>query len=241
MLLDMRGPDAYKAKLELAADPLFEHFADRLRLLTREQAAMDAEFEAYTYSDINALDAHLELPPHDRDGLFDVMRNRLDDLSHEIAHDDFTYRRTLCAISKEYEMQRYLASRLREMAKGAYVVTREAEKADAKRTDIQLDAVRGNQKAVIEIKIAHKWLLNELESALRKQLVGQYLRHETSRAGCLLLTYHGNKPYWKHPNTQEHLKFADLVDYLAGIAQEIERESSFQVRLVVHGLNLCSD
>ncbi|MCX7110966.1 MAG: hypothetical protein NTX45_12755 [Proteobacteria bacterium] len=240
MLLDMPGSDAYKAKLELAADPLFKHFADRLRLLARQQAAMDAEFEAYTCSDLDALVAHLELPPHDRDTLFEVMRNRLDDLSHEIAHDDFTYRRTLCAISKEYEMQRYLASRLREMAKGAYVVTREAEKADAKRTDIQLDAVRGNQKAVIEIKIADdRWSLNELESALRNQLVGQYLRHDSSRAGCLLLTYHGNKQYWEHPNTRDHLNFDNIVSYLVGIAQEIERESSYRVRLVVHGLNLC--
>ena len=136
-------------------------------------------------------------------------------------------------------MQRTLALRFEGMAKGAYVVTREAEKANAKRTDIQLDAVRGNQKAVIEIKIAYKWSLNELESALRNQLIGQYLRHESSRAGCLLLTHHGKKQYWEHPKTRDHLNFDNIVSYLDDIAQEIERESSYQVRLVVHGLNLC--
>ena len=239
MLLDMPGSDAYKAKLELAAVPLFEDFADRLRLLAREQAALDAEFEAYSYTDLNALVAHLELPPHDRDTLFEVMRSRLDDLTHDIMHHDFTNRRTLCSINEECEMQRTLALRFEGMAKGAYVVTREAEKANAKRTDIQLDAVRGNQKAVIEIKIAYKWSLNELESALRNQLIGQYLRHESSRAGCLLLTHHGKKQYWEHPKTRDHLNFDNIVSYLDDIAQEIERESSYQVRLVVHGLNLC--
>src|SRR5437588_3992315 len=112
------------------------------------------------------------------------MVDRLDDLAHDIAHDDFTDRRTLRTITDESQMQRTLARRIRDTARGAYIVTREEEVADLKRTDIRLAAVRGDQRAVIEIKIAdQRWSLTDLEGALRNQLVGQYLRHQSCKAG----------------------------------------------------------
>lgn len=238
-LLDTPGPEARRVLLELAAEPLFAHFPDRLRLLARQRAASDAEFEPFSPTDIVALETRLEAPPHDRDGLFSVMVDRLDDLAHDIAHDDLTDRRTLRTIRDESEMQRTLARRLKEMAKGAYVVTREDELADVKRTDIRLAAVRGNQKAAIEVKIADtRWSLTDLERALRNQLVGQYLRHESSKAGCLLLTYDGTKKYWEHPETRGRLSFREAVDYLAAVAKEIERDMAHAVRLTVCGLDL---
>lgn len=108
-----------------------------------------------------------------------------------------------------------------------------------KRTDIRLAAVRGNQKAAIEVKIADtRWSLTDLERALRNQLVGQYLRHESSKAGCLLLTYDGTKTYWEHPETGARLRFREAVDYLAAVAKEIERDMAHGVRLTVCGLDL---
>lgn len=127
-----------------------------MRLLARERAAKDAEHAAFLPGDYVALERRYEAPPHDRDGLFSVMVDRLDDLAADIASHDFTDRRTLQSIVEEVEMQRTLALRLEAAARGAYTVTREAEVADAKRTDIRVAAVRGNQKATIEIKIADK-------------------------------------------------------------------------------------
>lgn len=232
VLLDTPGSNAYSVKLELASNPLFSNYADRFRFLIREKAAKDTEFEAYTASDIAALD---------RDGLFKVMKNRLEDFTHEIAHDDFTNRKTLCAITEECEIQRTLALWLKYNEKNAYVVTREPEKADAKRTDIQLNARHGNQKAEIEIKLADNWSGNELENALRNQLVGQYLRHETSSVGCLLLTYHGRKGHWEHPKTGKNLTFPEIINYLADIGREIELEHSYDIRLFVHGINFIAN
>ena len=166
------------------------------------------------------------------------MKDRLDDLSHDIAHDDFTDRRTLRSISKECEMQRTLARRLRDRASGAYVVTREDEVADRNRTDIRLAAVAGDQKAVIEVKLADSWSLAELERALREQLVGRYLRHQTCRAGCLLLTYMGKQQHGKHPDSSGSLRFPEAVAYLAAVAKAIEQEQAHGVRLMVHGLDL---
>ncbi|WP_310448072.1 hypothetical protein [Thiobacillus sp.] len=238
-LLNTPGVEARIAILALATEPDFQHMPDRLRFLARRRAAADAEFAAYDASDVQAIEARFEAPPHDRDGLFAVMIDRLDDLSHDIAHDDFTDRQTLRTIKEEIEMQRTLARRLRDSAKGAYTVSREDEVADQKRTDIRLASVRSDQKAVIEVKIADKrWSLSELESALRSQLVGQYLRHDGSKAGCLLLTYDGEKNYWKHPETRAHMNFREMVDFLEAAAEEMEREQNYGIRLKVYGLDL---
>src|SRR4051794_10062305 len=128
------------------------------------------------------------------------MMDRLDDLAHNLANDDFTDRRTLLTIEDEIEMQRTPALRLRYAEKGAYTVSREEEVADLKKTDIRLVARRGEQRAVIEVKIAdRRWSLSELEDALRVQLVGQYLRHDSCRAGCLLVTYNEKRSTGNNP------------------------------------------
>lgn len=237
-LLNTPGPEARKVILDLAEESIFAHFPDRLRFMARQRAAVDAEFDAFNAADIQAMETHLEAPPHDRYGLFRMMMDRLDDLSHDMADDDFSDRRTLQTITEESEMQRTLAQRLRDRAIGAYVVTREDEVADRKKPDIRLACVRGNQKAAIEVKIADSWSLKQLETALREQLVEQYLRHETSRAGCLLLTYRGRKKHWKHPETGARLGFCDAVDYLAAIAKTIEHDMAHEVCLAVHALDL---
>lgn len=237
-LLDTPGAEARNIILELAAEPDFAHFPDRLRLLARERAAKDSEFDPYSPTDILRIEERLEAPPHDRNGLFSVMMDRLEDLSHNVAHDDFTDRRTLRTISDEDEMQRNIARRLREMANGAYVVTREDEVADKKRTDIRLAAVVGSQKAVIEIKIADSWRVPDFERALRNQLIGQYLRHESCKAGCLLLTYNGTKKYWECPETNARLSFLEVVTHLDRLAKQIEVEMKHEICLKVHGLDL---
>lgn len=188
---------------------------------------------------VAALENCYEAPPHDRDGLFTVMLDRLDDLAHDLAHNDFTDRRTLRSITDEAEMQRTLAWRLDAKANGAYLVTREDEVADQKRTDIRLSAVRGNQKAVSEVKLAdQRWALSDLERALRSQLVGQYLRHDTCKAGCLLLTYDGKKKYWVHPSTGKRMNFSEMVAYLNQRAHALEAENLQEIRLAVFGLDL---
>jgi hypothetical protein len=238
-VLDTPGPEAHRVVSELATDPLFAGLADRLRMLARERAAKDAEGCGMTPAEVVALEKRAEAPPIDRDGLFTVMVDRLDDLAHDIAHDDFTDRRTLQTIRDESEMQRNLARRLREMNRSAYTISREDEVADLKRTDIRLAATRGVQKAVIEVKIADKrWSLTDLAQALRTQLVGQYLRHDTCKAGCLLLTYDGSKKYWQNPKTRRRLLFTEMLEYLAGLASEIERECGYSLRLAVRGLDL---
>ena len=238
-LLDTPGAEARRVVLELAEEQDFVHISDRLRLLARQRAATDAEFPPFDAKDVTDLEDRYEAPPKDRDGLFAVMMDRLDDLQHDFAHDDFSDRRTVQRIDEESEMQRTLARRIKEKANDAYLVTREEEVADGKRTDIRLSTTKGDQKAVVEVKIADKgWTLTNFVQALRDQLVGKYLRHATCKAGCLLLTYHGRKKHWKHPDTRKQIKFPELVTILKDKAQALEAETQYDVRIAVFGLDL---
>ena len=240
MLLDTPGREARRVLLELADEVDFAHFADRLRYQARQRAATDAEFSPYDPGGVIALEKRHEAPPRDSGELFTVMLDRLDDFQHDLAHHDFTIRQTLRGICQEPEMQRNLAWSINAIANGVYVVTREDEVADDKHTDIRLSVAKGGVKAVIEVKIADKWTPAELERALRKQLVGQYLRHASCRSGCLLLTYHGRKRYWyrKQSGTRRRTTFPELVALLDDKARVIENDSSHGVRITVFGLDL---
>ena len=238
-LLDTPGQEARQVLLELADEPDLEHFPDRLRLLARQRAAMDAEFEPFDTAAVVALETRYEAPPSDRDGLFQVMIDRLGDLAHDIAHHEFTDRTTLRTIHDEVEMQRTLALRLSALANGAFDVTREPETADLKKTDIRLAAVVADHQAAIEIKLIDKrWSLSDLEHALRHQLVGQYLRHNRCRAGCLLLTYDGTRSYWLHPTTSQRLILPEMQAYLESVARSLEIENEGQIRLAIFLLDL---
>lgn len=238
LLLRTRGPAARRVVSELADDGDFAHMADWLRHRNRQQAADDADFaRRYSPGDVRALEERLEAPPKDRDGLFDVMMDRLDDLGNDLRHGDFSDRRTVQGIDEEAEMQRTLARRLQDAANGAYTVTREEEVADGKRTDIRLLAAGSGLKAVLEVKIADKWTLTRLERALRDQLVGQYMRHSDGKAGCLLLTWHGEKRFWQRPDDKKRLDFPGIVEFLSDRAREVEAENP-GIRLSVFGLDL---
>ena len=240
MLLDTPGPDTRRVLLELADEDDFAHLADRLRFQARQRAAIDAEFSPHDPEDVVALDTRHEAPPRDNRELFDVMKDRLEDLAHDLAHHDFTIRPTLRGIRTEPEIQPFLARWFLDRANCVYVVNREDEVADRKHPDIRLSVVNGDLKAVVEVKIADNWTLTGLERALRKQLVGQYLRHASCRAGCLLLTYHGRKPYWyrKQSETRKRTTFSELVALLNDKARDIENASTRGIRIAVFGLDL---
>lgn len=236
LLLCTPGPEARRAVRRFANEAEFADERDCMLLLNRDQAALDAEFLPFAPEDVAALQERFEAPPRDRDGLFAVMLNRLDDLAHDIMHGDFSDRETLRKIDAEPEMQHTLAMRLDLMANDFYRVTREEEVADKKRADIRL--VTEGHKAAIEVKIADHLTLKELEQALCGQLLGRYMRHRDCKAGCLLLTYHGRKSRWKAAGKRKRLEFKDVIEFLAKRAEAIECEHD--VRVAVFGLDLVS-
>ena len=236
-LLGTPGPEARRVALNLINENVFDDRSDYIRLQIRRRTAADAEFPPYAPESMVELERSLEIPPQDRNGLFSVMMDRLEDLQHYFINDDFTDRATVRSIKEETEMQRTLAGRIRDKENRAYIVTREEEVANRKRTDIRLQAVRGDQKAAVEVKMAYKYSLTQLEKALRDQLVGQYLRPSYCKAGCLLLTHHKKERYWICPDTEKRLNFGEVVAWLNDKAKALEQEKQ-DVRLAVFGLDL---
>ena len=238
-LLGTPGPEACRTVLALADENDFGNLQDYLRLCARQRAAADAEFEPFSPEAVTDLENRYEIPPNDMNSLFSIMIDRLEDLEHDLAHGDFSDRRTVQSITEEREMQRTIAWRLNQKANGAYTVTREEEVADGKFPDIRLSAIGVDHRVAIEVKIAdNDWSLTDLKQALRSQLAGQYLRHSNCKGGCLLLTYHGRKHHWIHPDTRMQLTFLEIVQLLKNEAQTIEQENLNDIRIAVFGLDL---
>jgi len=235
-LLATPGATASATLRKLAADPAFAHFPDRLRMLARNRAANDAEPPALTTDDLKSLEANLEAPPQDRAGLFAVVLDRLDDLQHDISHHALTDRSLLQKTTDEIDLQRTLALRLEASARDAFVLVRENEVADLKKTDIGIAAVRPPQKAVIEIKVGDSWSVAQLERALRAQIKGQYLRHKDCGAGCLLVTHHKPGRRWRLNGAL--VPFGALIEHLQRYAGGLVQGDLGDLRLAVVGLDL---
>ena len=230
-LLNTPGSKARQAVRRLAQECDFAGIRERLLSSNLEASAFDAQFPP---EDVVALVKNLEAPPNDRDGLFSVMLDRLDDLAHRLVHSDHSNRPLMRDIEHERKLRRLISDPLELMAKGAYEVTKEDEVADGNRPDIRL--LSGGQKAVIELKIADNWSASGLKKALRGQLLGKYMRHRDCKAGCLLITYHGRKNHWKRPKDRTQMNFPSLIDFLKREAMVIEEQDD--VRITAFGLDL---
>jgi len=237
-LLARTGPEAWAVKQKMRKDPLFAHFKDRLDQLAREKAAADAEGPAHADADVLQVERSGEMPPADRNGMFQLMMDRIADLRHDIAAHEFSERPILVKIDKEKHMQAWFAKRLQDRANGAYKVDREALVVNDKETDIRLLSVRSNAQAVIELKLANNdYGTLELENALRHQLLGQYMRHDHCRAGCLLITMNKVRQ-WHCPESGAKLDFEAVLSRLKRLAADLEVQTNHEVRLAVVGIDL---
>jgi hypothetical protein len=189
-----------------------------------------------TEAEVRHWERTFALSPRTRDELYRAMFDRLEDIEHDVLHHDFNSRSLLEAIKLEEEMQPILARKFEDLAARHYTVAREEVVAGKKETDIRL-VVSQTLKAVAEIKIGDRYSVNDLLNALESQLLGQYLRHSSCAAGCLLITYAGRKSF-EHPVTCTPLTFAEVINLLSARAAELEIASKGRVRLGVFGLDL---
>jgi hypothetical protein len=231
------GVPGWKAKLELAADPLFEDLKDRAIVIARERAAEEAEGPAFTEAEVVALDTYGEAPPTTRDSMFAIMRDRLEDID-DLLLQDVSPREAWANIAKEHLMRRELARELRSSANSMYTVDQEAATADEKETDIRLRATRSSQQATIELKIGEKpRSAAVLRKALKDQLLKKYMAAEDCRAGCLVVTIRSNKT-WKHPDSGVRLDLSGLIAMHIEEASRLTVELGGSIRLSARGLDL---
>lgn len=194
-LLGRPGQASHQALLSLSEHSLFSYMPDRLRLMARQRTALDSEAPPLSNADYKSWEQNAECPPRNRDDLFLCMMNELEDIQYDVKHHDFTDRDILAPIEDETKILPVLAKKLSDAARDRYQVLREDEVADKKETDIRLLGRHCPDRAVVDVKIGDSWSVTELEAALDRQVLGQYLRHRSCSAGCLLVIYAGRKGF----------------------------------------------
>ncbi len=236
-ILDMGGADGWATKMSLIDDPLFAHFADRGRILAEEKAAEEADAVTVSEIDFKLLDTYGEAPPNTRDTMFQLLRDRLEDID-DLLLQDTSPRENWAAIKDERVLRRALAHELNSRNNHLYTVDQEAATADEKETDVRLRSTSSPEQGTIELKIGEKpRSAAELRSALKDQLLTKYLAPERSRSGCLVVSVCTDRT-WLHPDTQQKMELNDLIEFLNVEARKLEAETGGSVRLMAKGLDL---
>jgi hypothetical protein len=151
---------------------------------------------------------------------------RIEDMQHDLLHDDFSQGQTLKGIGPEKEVQKWVADRLRLKQGRSFSVEREPHVVDEKEPDVRIRAKATDANVSMEIKVAESWSLRELDDALAVQLCGRYLRSDRGRYGVLLLVHQNGRPRgWEDKTGGGHLSFPQVVDRLRKRALEISGES----------------
>jgi ferredoxin-like protein FixX len=235
-LLAKTGADGWAAKLEMANDPLFAHFKDRIIAVAEERAAEEADNAAFTEAQFSILDRSGEAPPSTTEAMFSLMRDRLDDIDDLLLQDE-SPREAWAIIADEHVMRRAIARELRNAAKDTYIVVQESVTADEKETDIRLKSTSSNQIGTIELKLADRRPGSDLFNTIKDQLLTKYMAAAECRAGCLLVTIARNRQ-WDHPKTGTKISFEQLMVVLNDEAERLSKELGREVKLMAKGLDL---
>jgi hypothetical protein len=235
-LLNAKGEQAWWAKLEVVADPLFENLKDRILAIAEERWAEEIDTDICDDLQAKTLDTQYEAPPATNEAMFNVMVGRLEDINEMLLRDD-SLLAVWAGIKEEKIMRRAIAHELETQANGMYKINQEAVTSDEKETDIRLCSKISNPEAVIELKLGDKnYTAKALRNTIHNQLVKKYMAPENRRSGCLLITLAKDKK-WKHPDNDTRIDFETLIQLLRVEALRIV-DSMGGLRLHVHALDL---
>lgn len=126
----------------------------------------------------------------------------------------------------ENAVQRWIADRLRLKQGRSFSLEREVQVADGKEPDVRLRAKATDANVPIEIKVAERRTLPQLESALVDRLCGKYLRDRQGRHGVLLLVHQTPRPVGWEAENGVMLNFGQVVHRLRAKAAELAGAST---------------
>lgn len=226
-----------RAKLELAAHPIFGHLRDRIAALAHERLAAEVDSSVAEISELATLFEGKELPPKTGTDMAKLLVDRIDDLQ-ELMLRDTGPRAAWAMVNDENSLRPAIARELELAAWGAYTVDQEAVTVDGKETDIRLRSVSGHQ-ATIELKVGEKSRsARMLRDTVEKQLVNKYMAHKMARTGCLLVTVSNPKKRWQHPETKALIDRFQLQELLDTAAQAAQQRLGGDARVMARVLDL---
>lgn len=236
-LVKARGPEAFKAKLALAVDPMFAQAKDRIAALAHERLAEETDISIAEMDELAGLFTGKELVPKSGTDMAHILSDRLDDLQDLMLRDTGP-RAAWAMVTDENSLRPAIAHELEIMAKAAYTVDQEAVTVDGKETDIRFRATSMFQ-ATIELKIGEKSRSGTvLRDTVEDQLVKKYMAHSKAKTGCLVVTVANPKKRWKHPDTDEKMDWQQLQLMLNEAAQIAQQRLGGDARVMARVLNL---
>jgi hypothetical protein len=123
----------------------------------------------------------------------------------------------------EEDLQNFIARELDRRRGGQYTVVRESEITRKKKPDLRLVYSGCDGPVTLELKVAERWTLPELESALHSQLVGTYMRANNSRFGALVVCSSGPGKKWELGDRLVAVQ--EVIGHLQAKAKEISRSN----------------
>jgi hypothetical protein len=240
-LLERPGADAYRAMQRLADDPVFALRSHRFHELAREKAEKDAEAPAWTAPEVLAFHRQFTAPVKTGADLLRVTTGVLSDIAQNLAHGDVTSRPLLERAKDEEEVQHWLVEQMNARARGRFHAFRESEVADDNKPDVIVASTSATCQVAVEVKHGGKgWTAKELENALRSQLAEDYLKPQTRRHGVLVITHHRDRR-WLDVTDRKPLSFAQLIDWLSGIAATRTENTLGPIDIRCVGINAWKD
>lgn len=188
-LLQTPGEATHAALLRLATISSFHIEPEWLHVHAYRRAEGDACLPAWMASDLLVFERKFDRPPTTTADLQFIAQRRLEGIQHDLINHKFAQGDTVQSLVDENAVQRWVATALEARQEEAYTVHREIHYVEEKEPDIVLASRHSGVELPIEIKVADGLSVAQMEAALATQLCGQYLRHDTTRHGILLLVY----------------------------------------------------
>jgi len=230
------GERGLNVKLEMAADPTFAHFKDRILAVAEEQWAEEIDSNAFNDAQAVALDQTGEAPPTTNESMFQIIVDRLHEVD-DLLLRDFSPREAWAGISEERIMRREIARVIHERANGLYKVDQEAVTGDEKETDIRLRSTASDIEGTIELKLADGRTAQDLRDTVQNQLVRKYMAAGNARAGALVITL-GKDRKWDHPDRNGRIGFEEVIALVSEEAMQVEDRLGGTHRIHVHAFDL---
>ncbi len=223
--IDTPGLATFDAILRLRNTPGFPVRRERLIELARDRAEKDSEPAPWSSADVCAFESDFLTAPRSPRDLQRLALAKLDDLQFDLLNSDYAQGATVASLPHEVNVQNWVADRLRRDQGRSYSVEREPHVVEEKEPDIRFRAKASDADVPMEIKVAESWSLNDLEGALKVQLVGRYLRDRHNRYGILLLVHQGSRPIGWKTAAGDYLTFEQMVRHLQSIARSVAAKS----------------
>jgi len=236
-LVNRPGAEAYQSMRTLAADRFFKNREIRFAELARGKAEQDAELPPWIPSEVVAFERQYVAPAKTGDALLRVVMSILAEIQSSFRNADATSRALLQKAASEEEVQEWLAEQLNLRSSGRFHAHREAQVARGDKPDVIVSSTAAQVEVAVEVKHGGKrWTVKDLEKALNKQLVQDYLKPLVRRHGVLVVSHHSERT-WRDPDTKESMSFEQLISRLQILSESIVMNDHGAVSSCVFGLD----